>query len=64
MSARQVRECCKLDAEGKGYLEYGMQELNFSGLGIPTIHERSALTLADYRSGSFKALELLLDSIQ
>ncbi|MES2980848.1 MAG: hypothetical protein V4727_00930 [Verrucomicrobiota bacterium] len=30
MGARQVRDHCKLDAEGKGYLEHAMSEMNFS----------------------------------
>jgi hypothetical protein len=43
MSARQVRDRCKLDAEGKGYLEYGMQELNFSALWIGSCLSESQL---------------------
>jgi len=30
MGARQVRECCQLDAECKGYLEHAMEQMNFS----------------------------------
>jgi magnesium chelatase family protein len=30
MGARQVRECCQLDAESKGYLEHAMEQMNFS----------------------------------
>jgi predicted ATPase with chaperone activity len=30
MGAKQVRECCKLDAESRGYLEHAMEQMNFS----------------------------------
>jgi magnesium chelatase family protein len=46
MGARQVRDHCKLDAEGKGYLEHGMKELNFSARAHDRIL-KVARTLAD-----------------
>jgi magnesium chelatase family protein len=44
--AEQVRECCKLDAESRGYLEHAMEEMDFS----TRAHDRIlkvARTLAD-----------------
>jgi magnesium chelatase family protein len=46
MSARQVRECCQLDAEGKGYLEHAMEQMNFSARAHDRILKVSR-TLAD-----------------
>ncbi len=46
MGARQVRECCQLDAEGKGYLEHAMEQMNFSARAHDRILKVSR-TLAD-----------------
>jgi len=46
MGAKQVRECCKLDAEGKSYLEHAMAEMNFSARAHDRIL-KVARTLAD-----------------
>jgi magnesium chelatase family protein len=46
MGARQVRDHCKLDAEGKGYLEHAMAEMNFSARAHDRIL-KVARTLAD-----------------
>ena len=46
MGAKQVRECCKLDAEGKGYLEHAMEQMNFSARAHDRIL-KVARTLAD-----------------
>lgn len=29
MGAEQVRDCCKLESEGRGYLEHTMEQMNF-----------------------------------
>ncbi len=46
MGPRQVRDHCKLDAEGKGYLEHAMAEMNFSARAHDRILKVSR-TLAD-----------------
>jgi magnesium chelatase family protein len=46
MGAKQVRECCKLDAVGKGYLEHAMEQMNFSARAHDRIL-KVARTLAD-----------------
>lgn len=46
MGARQVRECCQLDAEGKGYLEHAMEQMSFSARAHAHIL-KVARTLAD-----------------
>ena len=46
MGAKQVRDHCKLDAEGKGYLEHAMAEMNFSARAHDRIL-KVARTLAD-----------------
>ncbi len=46
MGAKQVRECCKLDPESKGYLEHAMAEMNFSARAHDRIL-KVARTLAD-----------------
>ena len=46
MGAKQVRECCKLDAEGKGYLEHAMEQMYFSARAHDRIL-KVARTLAD-----------------
>lgn len=46
MGARQVRDNCQLDAEGKGYLEHAMEQMNFSARAHDRILKVSR-TLAD-----------------
>lgn len=46
MGAKQVRESCKLDAEGRGYLEHAMEQMNFSARAHDRILKVSR-TLAD-----------------
>jgi magnesium chelatase family protein len=46
MGARQVKEHCRLDAEGPAYLEHAMEQLNFSARTHNRILE-VARTLAD-----------------
>lgn len=46
MGAKQLRECCKLDAEGRGYLEHAMEPMNFSDRAHDRILKVSR-TLAD-----------------
>ncbi len=46
MGAKQVRECCHLDAESRGYLEHAMEEMNFSARAHDRIL-KVARTLAD-----------------
>ena len=46
MGAKQVRESCKLDAEGRGYLEHAMEQMNFSARAHDRIL-KVARTLAD-----------------
>ena len=46
MGARQVRDHCKLDAEGKAYLEHAMEQMNFSARAHDRIL-KVARTLAD-----------------
>ena len=46
MGAKQVREHCKLDSEGRGYLEHAMEQMNFSARAHDRILKVSR-TLAD-----------------
>jgi magnesium chelatase family protein len=46
MGAKQVRECCQLDAESRGYLEHAMEQMNFSARAHDRIL-KVARTLAD-----------------
>ena len=46
MGAKQLRECCKLDAEGRGYLDHAMEPMNFSARAHDRILKVSR-TLAD-----------------
>jgi magnesium chelatase family protein len=46
MSARQVKECCRLDRESSGYLEHAMEQMNFSARAHDRIL-KVARTLAD-----------------
>ncbi len=63
MGAKQVRECCKLDAEGKGYLEHAMEQMNFSARAHDRIL-KVARTLADLAGKSDITSNEVLEAIQ
>ena len=46
MGAKQVRECCKLDSDSRGYLEHAMEQMNFSARAHDRIL-KVARTLSD-----------------
>ena len=46
MGAKQVRECCKLDAEGRGCIEHAMEQMKFPARAQDCILKISR-TLAD-----------------
>ncbi len=63
MGVKQVRECCKLDAEGKGDLEHAMEQMNFSA----RVHDRIlkvARTLADLAGKPDITSNEVLEAIQ
>ncbi|MFM2197729.1 MAG: hypothetical protein RLZZ505_1161 [Verrucomicrobiota bacterium] len=63
MGAKQVRECCKLDSESRGYLEHAMEQMNFSARA----HERIlkvARTLADLAGKQDITGNEILEAIQ
>ena len=63
MGARQVRDHCQLDAEGKGYLEHAMQEMNFSARAHDRIL-KVARTLADLAGKDNITGNEILEAIQ
>lgn len=63
MGARQVRDHCKLDAEGKGYLEHAMAEMNFSARAHDRIL-KVARTLADLAGKETITGNEILEAIQ
>jgi magnesium chelatase family protein len=63
MGAKQVRECCKLDAEGKGYLEHAMEQMNFSARAHDRIL-KVARTLADLAGKPDITSNEVLEAIQ
>lgn len=63
MSARQVRECCQLDAESKGYLEHAMEQMNFSARAHDRILKVSR-TLADLAGKQNISGNEILEAIQ
>jgi magnesium chelatase family protein len=63
MGAKQVRECCKLDAEGKGYLEHAMEQMNFSARAHDRIL-KVARTLADLAGSENIRPDDILEAIQ
>ena len=63
MGAKQVRECCKLDAEGKGYLEHAMEQMNFSARAHDQIL-KVARTLADLAGKPDITSNEMLEAIQ
>ena len=63
MGPKQVRECCKLDAEGKGYLEHAMEQMNFSARAHDRIL-KVARTLADLAGAENIRPSDILEAIQ
>ncbi len=63
MGARQVRDHCKLDAEGKGYLEHAMEQMNFSARPHDWIL-KVARTLADLAGKPHITGNEVLEAIQ
>jgi magnesium chelatase family protein len=63
MGAREVREHCKLDAEGKGYLEHAMEQMNFSARAHDRIL-KVARTLADLAGKENITSNEVLEAIQ
>jgi magnesium chelatase family protein len=63
MGAKQVRECCKLDAEGRGYLEHAMEQMNFSARAHDRIL-KVARTLADLAGKQDITGNEILEAIQ
>ena len=63
MGAKQVRECCKLDTESRGYLEHAMEQMNFSARTHDRILKDSR-TLADLAEKQNITSTELLEAIQ
>ena len=63
MGAKQVRECCKLDAESRGYLEHAMEQMNFSARAHDRIL-KVARTLADLAGKKDITGNEILEAIQ
>lgn len=63
MGAKQVRECCRLDAESRGYLEHAMEEMNFSARAHDRIL-KVARTLADLGGSESIRPNDILEAIQ
>lgn len=63
MSPRQVREHCKLDSVGAGYLEHSMEEMNFSARAHDRIL-KVARTLADLGGSEHIRPDDVLEAIQ
>ena len=63
MGAREVRACCKLDAESRGYLEHAMEQMNFSARAHDRIL-KVARTLADLAGKEKITGNEILEAIQ
>ena len=63
MGAKQVCECCQLDAESKGYLEHAMEQMNFSARAHDRILKVSR-TLGDLAGKSNITGNEILEAIQ
>ncbi|MBB5352534.1 magnesium chelatase family protein [Haloferula luteola] len=63
MSPRQVRDHCRLDAEGAGFLEHAMEALSFSARAHDRIL-KVARTLADLEGSDAVASHHVLEAIQ
>jgi len=63
MSPRQMKAHCQIDAEGTGYLEQAMEEMNFSARAHDRIL-KVARTLADLAGASNIRAAEVLEAIQ
>ncbi len=63
MSPRQVREHCKLDSTGAGYLEHAMEQMNFSARAHDRIL-KVARTIADLAGSETIRPDDVLEAIQ
>ncbi len=63
MTSRQQKQCCKLDATARGYLEHAMRELHFSARAHDRIL-KVARTLADLGSSHSIRPDDILEAIQ
>jgi magnesium chelatase family protein len=63
MGSRQVRQHCQLSAEGNGYLEHAMEEMNFSARAHDRIL-KVARTLADLAGAMEIRSDDVLEAIQ
>ncbi len=63
MGSRQVRQHCQLSAEGTGYLEHAMEEMNFSARAHDRIL-KVARTLADLAGSELIRANNVLEAIQ
>ena len=63
MGAKQVCECCQLDAESKGYLEQAMEQMNFSARAHDRILKVSRI-LGDLAGKSNITGHEILEAIQ
>jgi len=63
MSSRQMKVHCRLDAEGTGYLEHAMEEMNFSARAHDRIL-KVARTLADLAGAPNIRATDVLEAIQ
>ncbi len=60
MGAKQARESCKIDAEGRGYLEHAIEQKNFSARAHDRIlkwHDPSRVWLANKTLLAMKSLK-------
>ena len=63
MGSKQVRECCSLDSESRGYLEHAMEQMNFSARAHDRILKVSR-TLADLAGKESITGNEVLEAIQ
>ncbi len=63
MGAKQVREYCKLNSEGRGYLDHAMEQMNFSARAYDRILKVSR-TLADLAGKEDITSNEVLEAIQ
>lgn len=63
MTTKQVRDFCKLDAEGRGYLEHAMDRMNFSARAHDRIL-KVARTIADLAGNEHITGSAVMEAIQ